>query len=287
MTSITLESLDGSKSSILGVTNLKKSYGDIMAVNGLSFSVRQGEIYGLLGPNGAGKTTTIKAILGLIDIQEGNIQCLGYDPLVAPEKVKEVCGYVAEEPLLYESLLVRELFNFIASVRKLDPARTGYLAQEYLDSLDALKYYNKVIGTLSHGNKQKIQIIAALLHEPSLLILDEPLSGLDARSAAVVKNILQLHIQTGGAILFTTHVLEQAQNLCTRIGIINHGKLVAEGKFSDLQLQAESVGADLEEIFLRLTEQDSTVNAIISNLQEKIAHLQRFENNQGNNTNAK
>ena len=192
----------------LQVKNLKKYFGSVHAVDDLSFSVRKGEIYGLLGPNGAGKTTTIKSILGLLTIQKGSISVFDLNPAISSEKVKAKIGYVAEEPLLYESLVVRELFNFIASIRKLDPAITGYHAQEYLESLDALKYYNSLVGTLSHGNKQKIQIISALLHKPKLLILDEPLSGLDARSAAVVKNLLQIHTrQNGGSILLTISIL--------------------------------------------------------------------------------
>ncbi len=254
----------------LQVSNLKKYYGSIKAVDGLTFNVKRGEIYGLLGPNGAGKTTTIKSILGLLTIS-GTISVFNLDPIRYPERVKEKIGYVSEEPLLYESLVVRELFNFIASIRRLDPAKIGYIVQEYLESLGALKYYNQLIGTLSHGNKQKIQIIAALVHKPKLLILDEPLSGLDARSAAVVKNLFQIHIKNGGAILLSTHIMEQAQALCTRIGIINQGKLIAEGNFAELQLQVESVGANLEDIFLRLTQQDTSVSDVIENLQRKLS----------------
>lgn len=255
---------------VLTVSNLTKIFGNLKAVDNLSFSVRKGEIYGLLGPNGAGKTTTIKSILGLLTIEFGSIDVLGQNPLIVPEKVKENIGYVGEEPNLFESLSVRELFNFIASIRKLNPAQVGYLAQEYLESLDALQYYNSLVATLSRGNKQKIQIISALLHKPALLILDEPLTGLDARSAAIVKKLLQLHIERGGSILLSTHILEQAQNLCTQIGIINQGKLVASGTFEYLQTQVESAGASLEQVFLSLTKQDEKVDNIINHLQQRI-----------------
>ncbi|MFW9993853.1 MAG: ABC transporter ATP-binding protein [Candidatus Odinarchaeota archaeon] len=254
---------------ILTVTELKKYFGTVKAVDGLSFNIREGEIYGLLGPNGAGKTTTIKSILGILTLQDGHITVMGYDPVYKPEKVKENIGYVAEEPALYESMSVKDLFNFIASIRRLDSERATAVAKEYLSSLDALKYYDTYIGGLSRGNKQKIQIIAALLHEPKLLILDEPLSGLDARSARVLKEIFRIHVEKGGSIILSTHIMEQAQALCDRIGIINKGKLVAEGTFTELQAMAKSTGAtSLEDIFLQLTGQTESANGFIAKLRD-------------------
>ena len=255
---------------ILTVRELKKYFGTVKAVDGLSFTIFDGEIYGLLGPNGAGKTTTIKSILGMHDLQDGNITVLGSDPIVNPEEVKKNIGYVAEEPILYESMSVKELFNFIASIRRLDPERATIVAKEYLVSLNALKYYDTFIGGLSRGNKQKIQVIAALLHEPKVLILDEPLSGLDARSARVLKEIFQIHVEKGGSIILSTHIMEQAQTLCNRIGIINEGKMVAEGTFEELQeLAKTTVATSLEDIFLHLTGQTESANGFI----EKLKHL--------------
>lgn len=255
---------------ILTVRELKKYFGTVKAVDGLSFTIFDGEIYGLLGPNGAGKTTTIKSILGMHDLQDGNITVLGSDPIVNPEEVKKNIGYVAEEPILYESMSVKELFNFIASIRRLDPERATIVAKEYLVSLNALKYYDTFIGGLSRGNKQKIQVIAALLHEPKVLILDEPLSGLDARSARVLKEIFQIHVEKGGSIILSTHIMEQAQILCNRIGIINEGKMVAEGTFEELQeLAKTTVATSLEDIFLHLTGQTESANGFI----EKLKHL--------------
>ena len=255
---------------ILTVRELKKYFGTVKAVDGLSFTIFDGEIYGLLGPNGAGKTTTIKSILGMHDLQDGNITVLGFDSIINPEEVKENIGYVAEEPILYESMSVKELFNFIASIRRLDPERATIVAKEYLVSLNALKYYDTFIGGLSRGNKQKIQVIAALLHEPKVLILDEPLSGLDARSARVLKEIFQIHVEKGGSIILSTHIMEQAQILCNRIGIINEGKMVAEGTFEELQeLAKTTVATSLEDIFLHLTGQTESANGFI----EKLKHL--------------
>ena len=255
---------------ILTVRELKKYFGTVKAVDGLSFTIFDGEIYGLLGPNGAGKTTTIKSILGMHDLQDGNITVLGFDSIINPEEVKENIGYVAEEPILYESMSVKELFNFIASIRRLDPERATIVAKEYLVSLNALKYYDTFIGGLSRGNKQKIQVIAALLHEPKVLILDEPLSGLDARSARVLKEIFQIHVEKGGSIILSTHIMEQAQILFNRIGIINEGKMVAEGTFEELQeLAKTTVATSLEDIFLHLTGQTESANGFI----EKLRHL--------------
>ncbi|MFX1283138.1 MAG: ABC transporter ATP-binding protein [Promethearchaeota archaeon] len=251
---------------VLVVNNLKKSFGSVKAVEGLSFSVRPGEVYGLLGPNGAGKSTTIKSILGLLEINSGNISVFGDDPISTPSKVKKNIGYVPEEFSLYESMTVAELLNFVASLRALDPQITSLDADELLKSLNVKRYYDSLIASLSHGNKQKIQIICALLHKPKLLILDEPFSGLDARSSAILKELFQIHIKNGGSILFSTHIMEQAQILCTRIGIINQGKMVAEGKFEELQELAQSAGATLEEVFLKLTDQEEVTNGIIANL---------------------
>ena len=264
-----VESMVQPSTDVLVVSDLRKYYEEVKAVDGISLTIRSGEIYGLLGPNGAGKTTTIKSILGLLSLESGRISVMGFDPLVSPSLVKEKVGYVAEEEMLFESMTVKELLNFVASVRKLDPEIASATVQEYLSSLDALKYYDSFIGGLSHGNRQKVQIVAALIHEPELLILDEPLSGLDARSARVVKEILQIHIERGGAVLLTTHVMEQAQNLSTRIGIIANGKMVAEGTFKELQTLAQSAGESLEDVFLHLTDQHVGANAVVEKLRKR------------------
>jgi ABC-2 type transport system ATP-binding protein len=251
---------------VLVVSNLKKFFGSVKAVDGLSFNVKPGEIYGLLGPNGAGKSTTIKSILGIVEINSGSISVFGDDPIRTPSKVKKNIGYVPEEFSLYESMTVAELLNFVASLRGLNSYIASHDAGELLKSLNAKKYYDSLIASLSQGNKQKIQIICALLHRPKLLILDEPFSGLDARSSAILKELFQIHIKNGGSILFSTHIMEQAQILCARIGIINQGKMIAEGTFEELQEFAQSAGATLEEVFLKLTDQDEVTNGIIANL---------------------
>ena len=253
---------------IINVNGLKKFFGDVKAVNGISFAVQQGEVFGLLGPNGAGKTTTIKLLLGLLEPNEGEMSVFGMNPERDEVEIKRRIGYVSEEPLIFKSLTPKDLFNFIASVRRLDEEKTTVLVKEYLESLDADEYYDQLIATLSHGNKQKLQIIAAILHEPDLLILDEPIAGLDAKSVRVVKSILELHTQRGGSVLFSTHIMEIAQDLCDRIGIINKGKMVGIGTMEELRQQSDKVGASLEDVFLRLTEQDTSVNEIVKKLRE-------------------
>ncbi len=250
------------------VDHLVKHFDEVKAVDDISFNIKKGEIFGLLGPNGAGKTTAVKLMLGLLEANQGNITILGLDPEKNEVELKTRIGYVSEEPLIYKSLTPKELFNFIASIRRLDGEKvTGKLAQ-YLESLDAIEYYERLISTLSRGNKQKIQIIAAILHDPDLLIMDEPLAGLDAKSVKVVKEILELHIERGGSVLFSTHIMEIAEDICDRIGIINKGKIVAMGTFEELRLVAKDMDGvmDLEDVFLKLTDQDESVKDIISKL---------------------
>jgi ABC-2 type transport system ATP-binding protein len=254
------------ESEIISVSNLKKYFDEVKAVNGISFNVYRGEVFGLLGPNGAGKTTTIKLLLGLLEPLEGEVKVMGMNPERDEVKIKSRVGYVSEEPLIFKSLTPKDLFNFIASIRQLDEQEATIKVKEYLDSLEATEYYNQLIATLSHGNKQKIQIIASILHEPDLLILDEPLSGLDAKSVRVVKEILNLHTERGGSVVFSTHIMELAEELCDRIAIINKGKIVGLGTIDELKQQANKLGARLEEVFLRLTEQDTSVDEIVKKL---------------------
>ena len=253
---------------MISVSELKKFFGDIKAVNGISFKVKKGEVFGLLGPNGAGKTTTIKLLLGLLEPNHGDISIMGLKPETEEVQIKSRVGYVSEEPLIFKSLTPKDLFNFIASIRSLDAEETSKRAQQYLESLGALEYYEQLIATLSHGNKQKIQIVSAILHDPNLLIMDEPLAGLDAKSVKVIKEILDIHIENGGAVLFSTHIMEIAEVLCDRIAIMNRGKLVGIGTMEELRQQADKLGANLEDVFLRLTEQDVSVNEIIKKLRK-------------------
>ncbi|MGY5881443.1 MAG: ABC transporter ATP-binding protein [Candidatus Thorarchaeota archaeon] len=253
------------------IQNLVKSFGDLVAVNDVSLEVREGEIYALLGPNGAGKTTTIKMLMGLLDPDSGKAKVFGVDSKEKPVEVKHLVGYVPEEQQLYDSLTPRELFNFIASIRRLQPDTITKRMKEFVKALDFEQYYDNMIVTLSQGNKQKTMLIAALLHRPKLLILDEPFSSLDVRAAKIMKDIVKIHTENGGAALLSTHVMEVAEGLCDRVGIIDEGKLIAEGTLDELRSKSEREGANLESIFLKLTEQEDEVAEGVSALREALA----------------
>ncbi|MFX0169892.1 MAG: ABC transporter ATP-binding protein [Candidatus Hodarchaeota archaeon] len=237
---------------------LVRRFGDTIAVDQLSFEVRAGEIYGLLGPNGAGKTTTVKMVSGLLPPNDGQVEVFGYDPMTDPIAVKKRIGLVPEDHILYESLTPREFFNFIASIRRLDSVEVETRVIALISAFEFKEYYDRPIVTLSHGNRQKASIIAALIHDPPLLVLDEPFSGLDARTVRVFKDILDIHLKNGGGILFSSHILEVAESLCDRIGIIDDGRLVAEGTVDELRELVKSHGS-LEEIFLRAVQQEAEV----------------------------
>ncbi|MCG3221528.1 MAG: ABC transporter ATP-binding protein [Candidatus Heimdallarchaeota archaeon] len=260
--------MNGDIKNPVSVKDITKTFGPVVAVDGLSFEVKRGEIFGLLGPNGAGKTTTIKLILGLLEADRGDISVFNLHPGKDEIKIKERIGYVSEEPLIFKSMSPKQLFNFIASIRNLDEEETLEKLKYYLESLEAEEYYEKLIATLSRGTKQKIQVIASLLHDPDLLILDEPLTGLDAKSSKVVKEIIELHTERGGSVIFSTHILEIAEEICDRICIIDHGKSVAMGTVEELSIMADKAGASLEDIFLKLTHEDESVNRIIGNLRK-------------------
>lgn len=255
----------------VSIENLVKSFGNLVAVNDVSLEVREGEIYALLGPNGAGKTTTIKMLMGLLDPDSGSAKVFGVDSTENPVEVKNLVGYVPEEQQLYDSLTPRELFNFIASIRKLPQEMITKRMKEFVKALDFEQYYDNMIVTLSLGNKQKTMLIAALLHRPKLLILDEPFSSLDVRSAKIMKDIVKIHTENGGSVLMSTHVMEVAEGLCDRVGIIDEGKLIAEGTLDELRSKSDRVGANLESIFLKLTEQEEEVAEGVSVLREALA----------------
>lgn len=253
------------------IDGLTKTFGNVTAVDNLSLEVRDGEIYGLLGPNGAGKTTTLKVLMGLLDPDYGTVRAMGVDSLSNPVKVKSLVGYVPEETVLYESLTPRELFEFIASVRNLPASVANTRISEIAKALDFAEYMEKMIVTLSSGNKQKCLLMAALIHRPRLLILDEPFSGLDARVVRILKDAIHIHVDTGGSVLLSTHIMEVAQSLCDRVGIIDEGELIAEGTLEELRLQAKQEGATLEQIFLKLTEQVDEVTEGVDALREALS----------------
>jgi len=247
---------------------LTKQFGAIQALTDVNLRIMPGEIYGLLGPNGAGKTTAIKTIIGLMEPTSGWVNVVGFDPIKNPIEVKSKIGYVAESPIVYESLSPRDFLEFVASVRKLDKATPSLIVTQLADAFDMAQYFDSPIATLSLGIKQKVALIASFIHQPPVLLLDEPLNGLDAKSSRIVKDLVSLHIQKGGGVLFSTHIMEVAEHICTRIGIIYKGKIIAEGTLDQLRRKTEGKSYTLEEVFLKLTHEETEVADITRLLRE-------------------
>jgi len=244
---------------LIETSGLTKQFGSVQAIVDLNLRIMPGEIYGLLGPNGAGKTTTIKTLLGLLEPTSGSIKVAGFDPVKSPVEVKAKIGYVAENPIIYDSLSPRDFLEFVASIRKIDRTASNEMITNLANAFDMSQFFDSPMATLSLGMKQKVALIASLVHHPPVLLLDEPLNGLDARSSRIVKDLVSFHAEKGGAVLFSTHIMEVAQNICTRIGIIYEGRLIAEGTLEQLRGQTEGKGGTLEEVFLKLTHEESVV----------------------------
>lgn len=233
--------------------NVTKIYsGTTRAVENLTLTVEDGEIFGFLGPNGAGKTTTIKMIVGLLKPTEGMIKINDVDINLYPEKAKKMIGYVADEPLVMEKLRGIDYLKFIADVFEVPYELRTKRINELLESFKMAGSIADPISTYSHGMKQKLTLIAALLHDPDVWILDEPIIGLDPESAYILKKLMRKHADNGRTVFFSTHVMEIAEKLCDRIGIINKGKLLYVGTLDELKKLKGS--ESLEELFLELTE---------------------------------
>lgn len=241
----------------LAIDGLTVDYGERRAVDRLVLHVHGGEIYGLLGSNGAGKSSTIKSVVGLVRPTAGSVRVFGVDAAADPLRAKERIGYVPETSLLYEALTPREFLEFVAGVRRLDRPSASERLHAYANAFRLDEVLEEPIATLSLGTRQKILLVAAFLHQPSLLVLDEPLNGLDPRSVRLAKELLVRYVAQGDrAALFSTHTMEVAQELCPRIGILDHGVLRAEGTLLELRGRIAEGDATLEEVFLRLTRED-------------------------------
>jgi ABC-2 type transport system ATP-binding protein len=251
----------------LSVEALTVDYGARRAVDGLTLAVRPGEIYGLLGSNGAGKSSTIKATVGLVRPTSGTIRVFGEDAVGDGIRAKELLGYVPETALLYEALTPREFLEFVAGVRRLDRTVATERLRTYAAALRLDAELEEPIATLSNGTRQKVLVIAALLHAPRLLVLDEPLNSLDPRSVRIVKELLLRFVGSGGrGVLLSTHTMEIAEELCGRVGILDAGLLRAEGTLEELRARAARGDASLEEVFLRLTRQDEGLSEAVASL---------------------
>lgn len=238
---------------MLKITNLTKSYGrGVRAVDNLNLEAARGEIFGFIGPNGAGKTTTIRMITGILRPDEGGITVDGHDLLTSPLEAKRAIGYVPDSHDIYDRLTGIEYLNFIGDVYGVDTQSRRRLIKKYLEMFEIEQVAGQMIKSYSHGMKQKLMITGALLHKPPLWILDEPMVGLDPRSSMLLKEEMRAHCAEGNTVFFSTHVLEVAERLCHRIGIIMGGQLIASGSLE--QLRAGDKSETLEKIFFELTE---------------------------------
>ena len=236
----------------LEVRGLYKHFGGFPAVDGLDLTIRPGELYALLGPNGAGKTTTLRMVTGLLKPNEGEIRIFGADMRTDPASAKRMTAWVPDDPMLYDKLTPLEYLEFVAGLWGVDAKRAAAKAEELLRWLGLWDNRDQRTESFSRGMKQKAALAGALIHDPRLLILDEPLTGLDAAAARQVKDVLQERVDSGATVILTTHILEVAERMADRIGIIQKGRLLAEGTLDEMRERAGAEGQTLEDVFLRL-----------------------------------
>jgi ABC-2 type transport system ATP-binding protein len=237
----------------LETTGLRKTFGDLVAVDGIDLAVPTGSFYGFLGPNGAGKSTTIKCLTGLMMPTSGAFKILDIDPRVDPVAVKRRIGVVPEDLALFDRLSGTETLSFVGQVHGLDPAQVRSRADELLTLMDLTKAAGDMVADYSHGMRKKLALSAALLPAPRLLFLDEPFEGIDAVASRQIRQLLLQYVKGGGTIFLTSHILEIVERLCDYIGVIQKGRLVAQGSVADLRAGAGGTKS-LEEMFLDLVD---------------------------------
>jgi ABC-2 type transport system ATP-binding protein len=238
---------------VIKIEGLCKKFGPLRAVEKLDLEVQPGEIFGFLGPNGAGKTTTIRMLTGLLRPTSGRVLLGGYNMKTEPVLAKSQLGYVPDEPVLYEKLTAREFLRFMADLYRVDKKRQEERIDELLELFTLTERGNDYLQSYSRGMRRKIAVAAALIHEPRVLILDEPTTALDPSSARRLKDVLRTLADRQVAVFMSTHILEIAEHMCTRVGIIDQGKLIASGTMAELRSYAQAEDASLEDVFLKIT----------------------------------
>ncbi len=245
----------------LRLIGLKKHF-DRPAVDGIDLAVRPGEFYALLGPNGAGKTTTLRMVAGLLQPDAGDISIFGVDARRDPVAAKRITAWVSDEPMIYDKLTPLEYLEFVAGLWGVDARESEGRAHELIDWLGLSAHASERCEGFSKGMRQKVALAGALVHEPKLIILDEPLTGLDAGSARQVKDVLLARVRAGSTIIMTTHILEVAERMAERIGVIARGRLIAEGTLAELRARRGVDAASLEDIFLDLVKPSADTAAL-------------------------
>ena len=235
----------------LALRGVSKSF-DRPAVDALDLTIYGGEFYALVGPNGAGKTTTLRMVVGLLKPDAGSIRIGGIDALSDPVAAKQVTAWLSDEPMIYDKLTPYEYLEFVAGLWRTDPAVAQARARELIGWLGLEPHAHERCEGFSRGMRQKVALAGALVHDPKLIILDEPLTGLDAGTARQVKDVLRARVREGGTVIMTTHILEVAERMADRIGVIARGRLIAEGTLDDLRRQTGETATSLEDTFLTL-----------------------------------
>jgi ABC-2 type transport system ATP-binding protein len=238
---------------MIRLIDLTKHYGKLAAVDGLNLGVPAGEIFGFLGPNGAGKTTTIRVMMGILKATSGRVLLDGHDVVTDAQKAKAISGFIPDRPFLYEKLSGQEFLEFVGKLHSLEPARLKRRIAEMLERLELALWKDELVESYSHGMKQRLVVCAALVHEPRILIVDEPMVGMDPKGTRTLKDLFSNLAKNGITIFLSTHSISVAEEICHRIGIIQKGRLIACGTMAELHRRAAGNHGNLESVFLELT----------------------------------
>jgi len=249
--------LDATDTPVIRTEHLSKQYEDIWAVRDLNLAIGRGELFAFLGPNGAGKTTTIKLLAGLLRPTEGRAWIGGFDVQTHPVEAKRLIGYIPDHPYVYDKLSGRDFFHFVGDLFHVDRAVQEARKERYFSLFGLLSVQDKLIENYSHGMRQKLVFAVSLMHDPAVLIVDEPMVGLDPQSARKVKDLFREEARKGHTVFLSTHTLSVAEELADRIGIIHHGKLIFVGTLEELRATARRAVGDLEDLFLEMTAEES------------------------------
>ncbi|MBM4297491.1 MAG: ABC transporter ATP-binding protein [Deltaproteobacteria bacterium] len=238
---------------MIHLINLTKHYGRLAAVDNLNLQVGAGEIFGFLGPNGAGKTTTIRTMMGILKPTAGQILLGEHDVIEEPEKAKAIAGFIPDRPFIYEKLSGKEFLDFVGKLHGVQADRLERRSAELLAHLELTPWRDELVESYSHGMKQRLVVCAALIHEPRILIVDEPMVGMDPKGARTLKDLFRALAAGGTTVFLSTHSISVAEEICHRIGIIQKGRLIACGTMAEIHRQASGANGNLESVFLELT----------------------------------